>query len=129
MCVVFQRWSTKLGTLKLKSTNKCKSNQMLGFEERGKPEYPEKTSQCREENKQTQPKYDAESGNRTQATLVGGECTQHCASSAPCSPFNGANVVDNSHKGVLWPVSRKRRNLRAIFGCDNFLCISRTERI
>ena len=47
---------------------------MLVFEERGKQEYPEKNLlvQSRE---QTQPTYDAESGNRTQATLVGGECT------------------------------------------------------
>ena len=32
-----------------------------------------KTSQSREENQQTQPTYDAESGNRTRATLVGGD--------------------------------------------------------
>ena len=34
-----------------------------------------KTSRSREENQQTQPTYDAESGNRTRATLVGGECS------------------------------------------------------
>jgi len=34
------------------------------FEERGKPEYPKKSSQSREENtQQTQPTYDAGSGN------------------------------------------------------------------
>ena len=33
-----------------------------------------KTSRCREENQQTQPTFDAGSGNRTRATLVGGEC-------------------------------------------------------
>ena len=38
-----------------------------------------KTSRSRVENQQTQPTYDAESGNRTQATLVGGECSHHCA--------------------------------------------------
>ena len=32
-----------------------------------------KTSQSRVENQQTQPTYDADSGNRTRATLVGGE--------------------------------------------------------
>ena len=47
--------------------------QMLVFEERGIPEYPEKTSRCREENQQTQPTYDAGSRNRTWATLVGGD--------------------------------------------------------
>ena len=31
------------------------------------------------EPKQTQPKYDAGSGNRTRATLVGGELSHHCA--------------------------------------------------
>ena len=34
-----------------------------------------KTSRSRVENQQTQPTYDAESGNRTRATLVGGECS------------------------------------------------------
>ena len=51
---------------------------MLVFRREGKPEYLEKTSRCREENQQTQPTYDAGSGNRTQATLVGGECSHHC---------------------------------------------------
>ena len=52
-------------------SNQIKSNQMLVFEERGKPEYPEKNLSV--ENQQTQPTYDAESGNRTRATLVEGE--------------------------------------------------------
>ena len=34
-----------------------------------------KTSRSRVENQQTQPTYDAESGNRTRATLVEGECS------------------------------------------------------
>ena len=37
------------------------------------------TSRSRVENQQTQPTYDAESRNRTRATLVGGECSHHCA--------------------------------------------------
>ena len=32
---------------------------------------------------QTQPTYDVGSGNRTQATLVGSECSHHCAIPAP----------------------------------------------
>ena len=49
---------------------------MLVFEERGKTGVPgEKPSRSRLENQQTQPTYDAESGNRTRATLVGGECS------------------------------------------------------
>ena len=43
-----------------------------------------KTSRSREENQQyTQPTYDAETGNRTRATLVGDECFHHCANPAP----------------------------------------------
>ena len=38
------------------------------------------TSRSKDENQQqTQPTYDAESGNRTRATLVGGECSHPCA--------------------------------------------------
>ena len=54
--------------------------EMLVFVEGGKPEYPEKNPRSGDENQQqTQPTYDAESGNRTRATLVGGECSHHCA--------------------------------------------------
>ena len=58
-----------------------KSN--FGFSGEGKPEFPEETSRCRVENQQTQPAYDAGSGNRTNATLVGGECSHDCAIPAP----------------------------------------------
>ena len=47
--------------------------------ERGKPENPEKNPRSRDEKQQqTQPTYDAGSGNRTRATLVGGERPHHC---------------------------------------------------
>ena len=53
---------------------------MLVFVEGGKPEYPEKNPRRMDENQQqTQPTYDAESGNRTRATLVGDECSHHGA--------------------------------------------------
>ena len=43
-----------------------------------------KTSRSKDENQQqTQPTYDNESGNRTRATLVGGECSHHCTIPAP----------------------------------------------
>ena len=42
-----------------------------------------KTSRSRLENQQTQPTYDAESGNRTRATLVGGECSTTAPSLLP----------------------------------------------
>ena len=53
---------------------------MLVFEERVKPEYPELND---ENQKQTQQTYDADSGNRTWATLVGGECSHECAIPVP----------------------------------------------
>ena len=64
--------------------------EMLVFEERGKPEYLEKNllEQGRDQQ-QTQPTFDAESRNRTRATLVGGKCS----TTAP-SPLhdNGINM-------------------------------------
>ena len=52
--------------------------------EGGKPENPEKNPRRRDENQQqTQPTYDAGSGNRTRDTLVGGERSHHCAIPAP----------------------------------------------
>ena len=57
-----------------------KLNQMQVFWGEGKTRVPgEKTSQSREENQQTQPTCDAESGEWTQATLVGGKCSHHCS--------------------------------------------------
>ena len=63
--------------------------EMFVFVEGGKPEYPEKNPRSRDENQQqTQPTYYSESGNRTRATLVGGECSHHCAIPAPpCKEF------------------------------------------
>ena len=50
---------------------------MLIFEQGGKPENPEKNPRSKDENQQqTQPTYDAGSGNRTRDTLVGGERSQ-----------------------------------------------------
>ena len=50
-----------------------------------------KTSRSKDENKQqTQPTYDTGTSSRTQATLVGGECSHHCAIPAPqiiCTAF------------------------------------------
>ena len=57
--------------------------EMLVFEEKGKPEYREKNrSQQGENQQQTQHAYDAGSENRTQATLVGGKRSYHCATLA-----------------------------------------------
>ena len=57
---------------------------VLVFVEGGKPDYLEKNPRHRDENQQqTQPTCDAGSGNQTQATLVGGKCSHHCAIPAP----------------------------------------------
>ena len=54
------------------------------FEERGNRSTRGKTFRIKDENQQqTQPTYDAEFGNQTGATLVGGECSHHCTVLAP----------------------------------------------
>ena len=56
--------------------------EMLVFAEGGKPEYPEKNPQSRDENQQqTQPTYCMTT--ETRAILVGGECSHHCTIPAP----------------------------------------------
>ena len=76
--------------------------EMLVFEERGKPEYTyrrRKTSRTKEENqRQTQPTYDAGSGNRTRDTLVGGERSHHCAIPATRKTVvqNGATIATSA---------------------------------
>ena len=64
-----------------------------------------KTSQSRVENQQqTQPTYDAGSGNRTRATLVGGERSHHCAIPAPqevCCKY-----VARSRQSIVGIISR-----------------------
>jgi len=65
---------------------RCRSNwnlEVLVFEERGKLEYLEKTSQSKDENQQ--PTYDTGSRSRTRATVVRGECSHHCVIPA-CHP-------------------------------------------
>ena len=58
--------------------------EMLVFLEGGKPEYPEKNPRSKDKKQQqNQPTNDAETGNRTRATLVGGESSHHCAIPAP----------------------------------------------
>ena len=53
---------------------------VLVFEERGKPEYPEKNLS---EQGQTKPTYDTGTGSQIWVTLVGGEPSHHCAIHAP----------------------------------------------
>ena len=56
----------------------------VGFWGEGKTGEPgENLSEQGENQQQTHPTYDAGSGNRTQATLVGGERSHHCTTLAP----------------------------------------------
>ena len=52
-----------------------------------------KTSRSRVENQQTQPTYDAESGNRTRATLVGGECSDTAPTLFPQNEIHNQQYV------------------------------------
>ena len=67
---------------------------MLVFEERGKPDYPKKnlSEQGREPTTNSTP-YDADSGNRAQATLVGGECSHHCAIPDPYTQYDHVSSI------------------------------------
>ena len=80
---------------------------MLVFAEGGKPEYPEKNPRSRDENQQqTQPTYDTETGNRTWATLVGGlhgrPMLNHCAIPAR----DGQNVCAVTKLGTVLKAER-----------------------
>ena len=61
---------------------------MLVFGERGKPEYLEKNLSEQKGESSNSAHLDAESGNQTQATMVEGECSHHCANPAPHSLRN-----------------------------------------
>ena len=80
---------------------------MLVFEERGKPEYPEKNlSDIQDNQQQTQATYCVESENRSRATSEGGECSHHCAIPA-------LQVTPNE-------VSRHRRMTINVTQCPSF---------
>ena len=70
---------------------------MLFLGERGKPQYPEKTSRSRIENQQTQPNYDAGSRNRTRAKLVEGERYHRCTIPAP-----QVRILTYLVRAILW---------------------------
>ena len=87
---------------------------MLIFVEGGKPENPEKNPRSRDENQQqTQPTYDAGSGNWTQATAVEGERSHHCAIPAPQIRYLNRRIQcsDNRGKGTLVSVEVFRKLL------------------
>ena len=96
---VFWRWGPNWGHCKL---TQMKSN--VGFwGGRGRERSTRgKNSHSRAENQQTQPTYDAESGNRTRATLVEGECSYHCAIPAPL-------FADRRHHAIHKLTSKSKR--------------------
>ena len=61
-----------------------------------------KISRCRVENQQTQPTYGAESGCRTRATLVGGECSYHCANTPLQSTLQRCVIRTNQSLTACW---------------------------
>ena len=71
---------------------------MLVLGERGKLEYQEKNLSEQSREQQTQPTYDAEFGNRTRATLVGGECptTWNINVLSPIGGYRDHLVVNSS---------------------------------
>ena len=72
------------------------------------PEYTDKTSRCRVEYQQTQSTYDAESVNRTRATLVAGEYSHHCAI-LPCVISKLTEEEDDAEK-ISVSSKNKRKN-------------------
>ena len=91
-----------------------------------------KTSRSRVENQQqTQPTYDAGSGNRTRDTLVGGERSHHCANPAPQSDHNNL-CLSLRAKGMtrfLKDATSLRMNLsvhceKSIYSSRYFACLT-----
>ena len=67
--------------------------------ERKTGEPGEKPSEQHENQQQTQPAYDAWSGNRTRDTLMGGERSHHCAI---CTDRPGTQMVSASLGGPVY---------------------------
>ena len=78
---------------------------VLVFLEGGKPEGSEKNPWSKDENQQqTQPTCDTRSGNRTQATVLGGSHSHHCAIYVPTNLSN-AIIVPKAFFGVFDPIT------------------------
>ena len=87
-------WNLEVHRAECRAVSKCPKNKWHSarwlaflFMKGGKSENPEKNPRSKDKNQQqTQPTYDAESGNRT-ATLVGGKCPHPCAMRAPALTY------------------------------------------
>ena len=80
------RWHIHIVILRLPDSWSNWNLEMLIFEEKGKPEYPEKnlSEQGREPTTNLAHIW-FDAGIWTRATVVGGECSHHCATLAPRS--------------------------------------------
>ena len=111
-----------LGARKLVKTCSCApgsywSLEVLVFEERGKPEYPEKNrSEQGREPTTTQPTYDTGTWSRTRATLVGGEHLHHCVIPAPPSSVHERRCLEGEHLCVLSVVKKAHDFCQREFG-------------
>ena len=95
---------------------------MLVFVEGGKPDNPEKNPRSKDENQeQTQPTYDAESGNRTRATLVGCKCFYHCTIPAPLNDDDGDRNIHKVNLDSTYPtqalILQEKQHHRGTQGC------------
>ena len=79
-----------------------------------------KTSRSKGENQQqTQPTYGVDAGIWTRATLVGGECSHHCATLAPaCPPFDGRYSL---HSG---DIARENSRVRRMLSSSQLIATS-----
>ena len=102
----------------------------VDFCEGRKTEEPgEKPSEQGENQQQTQPTCDAGSGNRTRATVVGDECSHHCAIPAPlCSYFMclylhictlNNNHLINLRNSCSLDTSCRRSDTHSVFGIQH----------
>ena len=84
---------TNWGDCKSNKSNQIKSNVGFFLRRGENRSSRRKTSRSRVENQQTQPTYDAGSGNQTRDTLVEGERSHHYTNPAPCFGRNLSLVV------------------------------------
>ena len=83
------------------------------------------TSQSREENQQTQPKYDSGSGKRTRATLMEDDCSHHCTNDCSHHCTNDCShhcTNDCSHhctNDCSHPCTNPALNIKLTFFCFN----------
>ena len=103
--------------------------EMLVFEERGKPEYPEKNhSEQGREPKTNSTHIWCWRWDLNPAKLVGGECSHHCATLAPWKQgrlLNRASKITNFPPDFLFTSERPHYSLALI---SSFICTCTTSK-